>query len=60
MCDVPRCRQEDTEMMYYGKRICHKHAEEHYSGKINLKQVFSITDAPIKKEHTEKQERLKA
>jgi hypothetical protein len=42
MCDIPRCRTELSELIYYGHNVCARHWYEHCDKKIDLKQVFKI------------------
>lgn len=41
-CDVPRCRDMNPHIKYYGKWVCLKHWSDHCDNKISLKKIFDI------------------
>lgn len=44
MCWVPRCRQREVEVIFYGKAVCFKHWNEHANGSIDLKALLKIKE----------------
>lgn len=44
MCDVKRCRSDETEVNYKGHEICPKHWEAHCNGSLNLNKELGIKE----------------
>jgi len=41
-CAIPKCRNEEVALFYYGKPVCPKHWKAYCDGRLKIKEKLNI------------------